>query len=249
MSKNLLLFLISSLGIIAFLLVTSLVPFKSKLFSILYNKPLSQAAEGPSIPSVELLISNTSDKVLNVNPQDTPVTLSWKTSNVVSCIGRVWGLPEKDISFAGPKDPSGGSFQTSKLTKNNPYIYTIDCANEFGDAAGDGVVINVGALKNAQVPYITSFDVVRKNGEKLDSAKSMIVAPGEEIEIRWSTLNLSTPYSLCFATGSFPTQYLNVSRTEVVDKLLLADPKVYRYSLFCSNEAGITKKVITLTPL
>lgn len=238
------LFLVSSLGIVMFLLVTAVAPFKGKVFSILYAKPISQALEGLSVPGVELTIEGVSEKKINVEA-GASLSLSWKTTNVKSCIGRAWGNPEKDISWAGEKDPHGGTFQTMQLKKNSAYVYTIDCANEFADAPGDAVVINVGAKELSQAPYITAFEV---KGSEGSTDKPIAFSIGEEVGIKWSNLNLNTPYSICFTTGSWPTQYLNSGKAEVSEKFVLNSPKVYRYSLYCSNEAGITGKVITLSP-
>lgn len=242
-----LMLLISGAGIILFLGVTAVFPFKSALFNMLYGKPISEALEGPSIPTVELSIDGTGEKQRNLTIQDTSLKLVWKTSNVKSCIGRAWGLIEKDEMWSGVKDPEGGVFKTGNLTKNNTYIYTIDCANEFGDAEGDAVVINIGAPKLSQGPYITYMEVSR-GSEKFDLNKPVTVSLDDEINISWTNLNLTTPYSACFATGSWPTEYRNASKTEVVETFKISDPKVYRYSLYCSNEAGMTKKTVTVTP-
>lgn len=239
--------LISSIGIVLFIGVTALFPFKSKLFSLLYGKPISQAAEGPGIPSVELGIYEIGQKHINLSRDKTSVKLVWKTTNVKSCIGRSWGISDKDETWTGPKSTGGGSFDTANLTNNNAYIYTINCANEFGDSAGDAVVINIGASKSLQYPYITSFNVT-VGGEKFDLSKPVLVNIGDNLKISWTNLNLSTPYSVCFASGSWPTIYQNSSKTEVVENFTLSEFKVYRYSLYCSNEAGITKKTVTLTP-
>ncbi|TSC64129.1 MAG: hypothetical protein G01um101493_224 [Microgenomates group bacterium Gr01-1014_93] len=242
-----LMLLISGVGIVLFLGVTAVFPFKSALFNMLYGKPISQALEGPSIPTVELSINGAGEKHINLTTSNTPLKIVWKTSNVKSCIGRAWGLTEKDETWSGLKDPGGGEFKTGSLTKNNTYIYTIDCANEFGDAEGDAVVINIGAPNLSQNPYITYMEVSRNN-EKSDLNKPITVSLDDEINISWTSLNLSSPYSVCFATGSWPTLYQNVSKTEVVETFRISGPKVYRYSLYCSNEAGITKKTVTVTP-
>ncbi|OGE14950.1 hypothetical protein A3F00_04145 [Candidatus Daviesbacteria bacterium RIFCSPHIGHO2_12_FULL_37_11] len=242
---RLMLFLISSLGILIFVMATAVAPFKSKVFSILYAKPLSQASEGSGIPGVELVIEGIPEKKINAD-QGTSLTLRWKTANVKSCIGRSFGISEKDISWSGEKDPEGGTFQTIPLTHNNVYVYTIDCANEFGDASGDAIVVNVGAPLLSQVPYITSFEITKDKLE--NSEKPVIFTPGDEIQVKWSGLNLNTPYSICFASGSWPSMYQNSGKTNVSENFVLGSTKVYRYSLYCSNEAGITGRAVTFSP-
>ena len=242
-----LMLLISGVGIVLFLGVTAVFPFKSTLFNMLYGKPISQALEGASVPSVELGIEGTGEKHLNLASPETSLKLVWKTSNVKSCTGKAWGLSEKDESWSGVKDPNGGEFKTGNLTKNSAYVYTIDCANEFGDAEGDSVVINVGTPKLSQNPYITLMEV-SVNSETFDVNKPVKVSLNDEIKISWASLNLNTSYSICFATGSWPTKYQNASRTNISETFKISDPKVYRYSLYCSSEAGITRKTVTITP-
>lgn len=238
-----LLIFISVIGLTSFLVLTTLFPFKNTLFSGLYEQPLSKAAEGPEVPTVELKIDGFKGKVANLTSAETPVTLSWKTSNVKTCVGRAWGLVDKDQSWAGAK-AAEGFFQTSQLMQNNPYVYSIDCANDFGDAAGDAVVINIGAPSLAQTPYIASFDLAGQT----DLSKPIKVTPGQSVNLVWNGLGLSTPYSICVATGSWPTQYQNIAGVSVEDKLEVADQKVYRYSLFCSSESGLAQKTVTLIP-
>jgi len=108
-------------------------------------------------------------------------------------------------------------------------------------------VINVGAPTLGQFPYIASLEVRGSSG-LLNPDKPITFVPGGEMQIRWSALNLNTPYSVCLATGSWPTQYQNFGKSEVFEKFTLDIPKVYRYSLFCSNEAGITRKTVTFSP-
>lgn len=239
--------LLSVLGIIIFLIATSLFPFKNRLFALLYAKPLSQAAEPQNTPTVTLKIEGINSKVISTQTENTPLTISWKSSNVTSCVGRSWGITDKDQSWRAPKNPNG-SFKTAKLTKNNAYIYTIDCVNQFGDAAGDSVTINIGSPSAFQKPYITSFEVYNLKGEKLDTTKPVSISLGEKVKISWTTLNLSTPYSSCIAQGSWPTQYQNADKVEVVEQFLIDQPKIYRYSLYCSNELDLANKNLTIIP-
>ena len=240
-------FIVAVLGIIVFLIVTSLFSFKNRLFALLYAKPLAQAAEASNTPTVTLKIEGMDSKVVNTQTENTQLSISWESSNVSSCVGRSWGFADKDQSWVGPKDPKG-TFTTAKLIKNNPYVYTIDCANEFGDAAGDSVTINIGAPPSFQKPYITLFEAQSEKGERLDTTKPVSISLGEKIKISWTTLNLSTPYSNCISQGSWPTQYQNASRVEVVEQFLIEQPKIYRYSLYCSNELDFSRKVLTIIP-
>lgn len=236
------------LGVIFVILTTSTFPFKNKILSAIYPKQKSLAVGERVVPSVDLkvLVEGVAyDGVLNTTQKNTPYTLFWETSgNPTSCMGRVWGVSDEDDSFKGPKGISGGRVQTKVLDKNNPYVYTIDCQNDNGDSAGDSVTINVGAVSANLDPFITNFSV--KRGENnLNPAAPIEVSQGETITIEWQSANTKTPYSVCVATGSWPTGYKNAGGLSILEDFILPDKKVYNYTIHCSNESSYAEKTVT----
>lgn len=239
-SINLLQFLLLllAMAVILFFAVFGNFPPKPRtnIFSILYPKSKSLANE--TIPFVDLKVSYQGkffDGGVDVLADDTPLTLSWKTEgNPSSCIGRVWGISAEDTSWKGPKDPNGGSFITSKLDKNNPYVYTIDCQNDQGDAIGDSVTINVGAKSSNLNPYITSLKLTSEDRKN------------KTIQFDWSSINTQTPYSVCVASGSWPTGYRNFANSTVSEQFQLNESKTYNYTIYCSNESFFTQNNLSI---
>lgn len=251
LSINLLQFivLLFALGGISYLLIFSNFQRRINIFGILYPKPKSLAKEELSIPSVDLKITykdKAFDGIVNVSSSDTPLTLSWETQgSPTSCIGRVWGAGDEDMTWKGAKNPKGGQFITSKLNKNNPYVYTIDCKNDHGDAIGDSVTINVGATSVGINPYITGLNLTSQ-GKKSDSQLPIILSQGDTIQISWNSLNTKTPYSICIATGSWPTGYKNFANSNVSEQFTLDQSKIYKYTIYCSNESSYTQNIISI---
>ncbi|MDP3973241.1 MAG: hypothetical protein Q8P92_00215 [Candidatus Daviesbacteria bacterium] len=236
------------LGVVFVILTTSTFPFKNEILSAIYPKPKSLAEEGVGVPSVDLkvIVDGTAyDGILNVPLENISYTLFWETKeNPTSCIGRVWGVSDEDESFKGPKGPSGGRVQTKVLDKNNPYVYTIDCQNGNGDSSGDSITINVGVSGANFDPFITDFSV-KRGGNNLNSEVPIQVSAGESVSIEWKSSNTSTPYSVCVATGSWPTGYKNIGGATIVENFILPDKKVYNYAIYCSNESSYTQKGVT----
>lgn len=236
------------LGVLFIILTTSTFPFKNRILSAIYPKPKSLAVGESGVPQVDLKVvvdGKAYDGILNVPLTNSSYTLFWETKgNPTSCIGRVWGISDQDDSFKGPKGISGGRVQTKVLDKNNPYVYTIDCQNEAGDSTGDSITINVGALSSRLDPSITKL-VVRTGGNNLTLASPIELSRGETITLEWQSSNTNTPYSVCIATGSWPTGYKNIGSSTIVENFILPDKKVYNYTIYCSNESSFTQRGVS----
>lgn len=236
------------MGVLFVILTSATFPFRNEILSVLYPKPRSFASGEGGVPSVDLkvVVDGTAyDGILNTPEKGGTYTLFWETKgNPSSCIGRVWGISASDDSFKGPKDVSGGSFTTAALDKNNPYVYTIDCQNENGDSEGDSVTINVGAASAKLDPFIVDF-VVTTRGDNLSVESPIAIQKGENVAIEWKSLNTATPYSICIATGSWPTGYRNLGGSTIGEEFIVADKKVYNYTIYCSNESSYTQKGVS----
>ena len=170
--------------------------------------------------------------------------IAWKTSgNPLSCAGRVWGSSGGDSGFEGPKDVAGGTYKTTELKRNGAYVYSIDCQNDKGDAAGDSVTVNVGADFLNFAPFITVLDVLL-DGEKLDTNSPIVIPLKSKIKLIWESTNTSTPFSVCSATGSWPTNYQNIRNSKIEEELSFTNHKIYHFRVFCTNESGSSSKVV-----
>lgn len=238
------------LALVSVFVITSTFQFQNKVFQGLFPKQRSLADVNSMIPSVDLKINYKNvltDGVLNVNSDQTPVILTWEVKgNPKTCTGRSWGIKDMDKSFDGPKDPKGGSFKTKKLTVNNPYVYTVDCFNDTGDAGGDSVTINIGSQLNSLTPYITSLKLITKNGKTYDSSEVISLNTKELFNISWASLNTDTPFSVCVASGSFPIGYKNVTGSTVSDEYSIKTKKIHKFNVYCSNETSFTQNSLTI---
>lgn len=239
------LLLISALGLLGFLLVSSTFSFQSSLFKALYPKPPS-FAQLAGTPSVDLKVTykdESFDDVINVSAQDLPLSITWTTTGgPTACKGFSWGVGDQDKNWDGDKNILGGTFFVEGLPKNTAYVYTINCANQNGDAAGDSVTINLGASSATLPPNLTSITAFQ-NGERLDLEKPLSVKVGDKIKIEWDSLNTQTPYSTCVASGSWPIIYENVSFA--TEEFVIVDRKIHQFSIYCSNEQSNFKKSLT----
>lgn len=235
-------------GLVAFFLISSTFPFRNSTFRMLFPKSFSRASEADKAPKVNLRISGKNiinDRVVNISKDDSSIVLIWTTSgNPTSCIGRSFGLTAQDDKWNGPKDPKGGQFSIKDLSINNPYVYTIDCSNSFGDADGSSITINVGAQNLSTSPYISTFDFYLReakesfaylNNQKFDS-NPQDISIGDKVIANWATLNTATPYSICISSGSFPQQYKSLKNYKFTEELSMESKKIYKYTIFCSNE-------------
>lgn len=242
------LILISALGLLAFIFITNF-PLKKTLFGLLYKKPASFADEVLGVPTVDLkVIQNgvSSDGTIS-SPLNQAFTLVWEAKgNPGSCFGNSWGVSATDESWDGPKSTTGGSFTTPLLNKPNPYVYSINCQNEKGDSTGDAITINLGTLPSNVSPYITSLEVNSDSLLKKDKSMQLVLPQGDEIDITWNVLNVQTPYSICISTGSWPTAYKNIGSSTVKERFKLDDEKIYKYTIYCSNESSYTKVPVTI---
>lgn len=226
------LLLVPAVGLLSFLLISTAFPFKNAILRTLFPKSFSRAAELDKTPKVNLRLQGTiNDRIVSVGKDHSPIILVWTTSgSPTSCLGRNFGLTATDNSWAGPKNPQGGTFTISSLSVNNPYIYTIDCSNKEGDADGSSVTINVGAQSFASEPYLTTFDVAPTE-----------VAVGDKVAVKWSSLNTSTPYSICISSGSWTRGYKNIKNFKSTEELTIPESRIYKFTVYCSNEKSYTQ--------
>ncbi|MBI2040405.1 hypothetical protein HYT18_05030 [Candidatus Microgenomates bacterium] len=232
------------LGLIAFFLLSSTAPFKNTTLKSLFPKQFSRASQIDKAPKVNLRIAGRdiiSDRVINVSKDDFPITLIWTTAQTPQgCIGRSFGLTATDESWAGPKDVGGGSFTIQKLDVNNPYVYTIDCSNAEGEADGSSVTINVGAQNLTNAPYFPSFDLIL-NDKQFPSTQVLDARVGDGLTVSWNSLNTATPYSICISSGSWPKGYKSIKNFKSQEKLTITAEKIYKYTIYCSNEQDFTQ--------
>lgn len=237
------LILISTVGVLLFFLVINYFPFKDVLLNALYPKSKSYAASKLKIPQVDLKIAENGvefDGILN--SEDTrKYSLIWKIEgDAAGCVGRSWGISDSDESWNGTKDINSGSFTTKILDKKNPYVYSIDCQNAAGDAAGDSITINIGAKKNDQKIYLTQLEVSPKD-KKADNLLNITLPKLSSVNLQWSLINSQTPYAICVATGSWPAGFKNLSNNTIFETFTLDLAKVYTYTVYCSNEGSHTQ--------
>ena len=235
---------IGSLGLIFFFLIASTAPLKDLTLKTLFPKSFSRAQEIDKAPKVNLRISGKdiiNERVINVSKDDFPITLIWTTSgNPESCSARSFGLSATDDLWAGSKNPQGGNFTINDLSTNNPYVYTIDCSNKDGDADGSSVTINVGAQDLTNAPYFSNFNLYLDDKEYLLS-EPLGINVGDKLVTSWSSLNTSTPYSICISSGSWPKGYKSIRNFKSTEELSIPASKVYKYTIYCSNENNFTQ--------
>src|SRR3989344_509578 len=101
-SSNLLLLLLAALGLIIFILIATVLPFKDKLFSLLFPKPPSFA-----------------QTVMPNNPDpDSPVISGWGTSIVATNDA---AYIAGGMDYVGPNTGGGVPLSTSTGLRVNPY--------------------------------------------------------------------------------------------------------------------------------
>jgi hypothetical protein len=244
-----LLLTITAIGLIAFLFITTFIPFKNQQFSGLFPKSRSHASNIDQTPKVSLQIFSgniSRSGVVNLTGAESDLNLSWNVGqNPDSCFGQSFTPDGKDKDWDGVKDVKGGDvLLTNSFSKKGVYLYAISCANTFGDSDGDALVINVGASKNLLEPYITSLSVTSPNLKEEGATVSSIL--NDSVTIEWSTLNTASAYSICAALGSWP--HIFTGKADLLNKqyFTLSEKKAYKYTLFCSNENSISKKTLTI---
>ncbi len=247
---NILLYL-TAIGFILFFLISSSAPFDNAIFRGIFPKNQPSAEDILKTPGVELFINYKNQKtngILNIEKNDPEnIYLSWQTSGKPeSCYGWSSGKNFEDGSWEGEKDVNGGSFVLPKFTESNAFVYSIECHNEYGDAQGDSVTVNVGAQSQLLAPYMSSVNLYAKSSEKFDPDKPVTLAINQEIGFQWEMLNTLTPYSVCVVNGSWPTRYRNSFSSSLIQKQQLTELKIHHFTIYCSNEIASVKKSITI---
>lgn len=241
--------LIASIGILAFLIIGSIFQFQSGLFQYLFPKPRSNASTIDNTPQVILSVSYlgiTRLGVINAPVNQKGLRINWTTTgNPDSCQGYSWGISEAEATWQGTKDTSGGSFEVPILTKTNPYVFAITCQNKNGDASGDAVTINVGGGDYLNAPFLTDF-YLTSNDKQFNTNTPFISTVGDKINLYWTVQNINTPYSICVSLGSLPKSYSSKINILGEDFLEIKEPKIYKYTIFCSNENNFIKKTATI---
>jgi hypothetical protein len=242
---------IVTIGFISFLLVASMAPSKNSVLQNIFPKPHSKAEDVLKSPKVELFLNYKGTRktgVINLEKNDeNPVYLSWETSGDPKyCYGWSSGKNFEDGSWEGEKDVNGGNFNLNKFTQTNAFVYSIECRNEYGDAEGDSVTINVGNQTQLLSPYFSSFEVYTANHQLFDITKPVEVTFNQDLNFQWDLLNTKTPFSVCVSTGSWPTRYRNTSAASLSQKQNITEKKIYRFTLYCSNEKDSVKKSVTI---
>ena len=64
---------------------------------------------------------------------------------------------------------------------------------------------------------------------------------GDKLVTSWSSLNTSTPYSICISSGSWPKGYKSIRNFKSTEELSIPASKVYKYTIYCSNENNFTQ--------
>lgn len=244
------LLMVASFGLLVFIIFAVSSQFYSKIFKSVFEKKLSNAYTQNLTPKVDLKVKYQGelyDGVLNTNAKDTPVSLIWTTSGKpTSCIGRSYGLTVSDESWIGFKNPLGGSADTGVLNTNNAFVYSIDCKNDNGDSSGDNVTINIGAKNNSLEPFISTLNIISSEGSINSSTEPFIAEVGSQIGIAWSASNLTSAYSICVSSGSWPRVYQKSNDKKWSQKFDLDKTGVYRFNLYCSNESSFTNDSRTI---
>ncbi len=242
-------FLLFAIGLIAFLAVTFTFSFKEKVFQAFFNRPYLFASEKDNSPEVELLVGVNNiyrRGVINIDKNISSIVLKWKvTNNPTACSGRFWSNVRVKDQWIGPKDIKGGQSEIADLSQPGIYVYSINCSNEFGDSSGSSIVINVGAKPTNLQPHITAFQANENENVQYNVKNINQVNLNSKLNLNWSAINTTTQYSICIAGGSWPTIYTNSGNNQVNESFVFDKVKIYKYSVFCSNENGYDQTQIT----
>lgn len=242
-------FLLSAIGLLIFFTITFTFSFKDKVFQTFFQRPLSFAQEANYVPKVELIAqlgNSFKAKVFNIDKGKQSIILKWKTEeSPTSCTGSFWSNVKKSDEWAGPKNVKGGDFTITDDFQTGIYIYSINCANEYGDSLGSSIVINVGAKRNNLQPHLVSFQVRDREGNLIDTAQPKQIIKNTNLRISWSAMNTDTFYGICVASGSWPTVYRDMGRSQVNETFTLDKAKIYQYQILCSNEYGYNQHKVS----
>lgn len=241
-------FLLFAIGLIIFFAITFTFSFRDKVFQAFFQKPFSFAENTDNTPRVDLTAgvdSGFKKGVVNVENGKSNISLKWKTENSpANCAGRFWSNAKRSDSWTGIKNAGGGEYVIADSLQTGIYVYSINCSNESGDSSGSSITINVGAKPSYLQPHLTSFQVSGDDGQySLDKINK--VRLNTKINITWNTVNTETSYGVCVANGSWPTIYSNTGSLQIGESFILDKAKVYKYSLFCSNENGYDRQEIS----
>lgn len=244
-------FLLFAIGLLIFFTISFTFTFKEKVFKAFFQRPFSFALEEDDTPKVELIagIDNSFKRgVVNVENGQSNISLKWKVENdPTSCAGKFWSeAKQEDPSWSGPKNIKEGDYLITEPLQTGIYVYSITCSNQSGDSAGSNLIINVGAKPNRLQPHIASISVTDEDGKQLEIDKLNQVDQNSKINISWSSINTETPFGICVASGSWPTVYKNTANLQIKEVFSLDKAKIYKYSIFCSNENGYETKEISL---
>lgn len=241
--------LLSAIGLLIFFTIAFTFSFKDKVLQTLFPRPLSYADEPSYVPAVRLIAGvDTYFKttVFNIPEGARKITLQWKTEgDPTACAGGFWSTVKKDDPWEGPKEPKGSSFIVSDNFQAGIYIYSINCANEYGDSTGNSVTINVGAHQNSLRPHLVTLLASGKDGKILDTSKPVTLDKGTSLQLSWSAINTETTYGICVATGSWPTVYHDTGSLQVNETFILDKAKIYQYQIICSNENGYDQHLVS----
>lgn len=248
MAKGTTTLILVSIGLVLFFLVASLGDFKDGVFRSIFPRSQSRASLEDKTPIVSLNIlyqENIVNNPYNISKYDGGITLMWSTqNNPAECLGRSYGLVDKDETWEGLKSVKGGVFIVKPLVSNNPYVYVLECKNEFGDSSGAAVTINVNPQQNNISPYFTNFEIYDTDQTLLESP--IATKQFEKLVVNWGTINTGTPYSICISTGSFPKEYHDIRNIQSIDTLEIKSPITQKFNIYCSNESGFTTKGVTI---
>lgn len=241
--------LLFAIGLLIFFTISFTFTFREKVFKALFQKPFSFALEEDETPKVELFagINNSFKRgVANVENGQSNISLIWKVENdPKSCQGKFWSDAKQTDQWSGSKDIKGGEYLISDALQTGIYVYSINCSNQSGDSSGSNLIINVAAKPTNVQPHITSVSVESEDGKQFEIDKLNPVNQNSKVNISWSSLNTETPFSICIASGSWPTVYRNTGNLQIKESFSLDKAKIYKYSIFCSNENGYDNQEIS----
>ena len=144
----------------------------------------------PTAPTVDLKANNT-DGTITVS-QNTPVTLSWTSTNATSCTSAV--------NWAGPRALSG-SYILPSTGSITTYSYQLTCYNSAGQSATDRVTVtiqNTTTIANTVDLKITGQGISYESGTYYRDG-TITVPFGTNISLSWT----STGASSCTASGGW----------------------------------------------
>lgn len=241
--------LLFAIGLLIFFTITFTFSFKEKVLYTFFPRNLTLAEGEKTLPNVELTaqIDNSfKNRLLNVAPGSSNITLKWKTgNNPISCTGSFWSNTGTDEGWAGSKSSREGSYKISQILQNGIYVYSINCQTEVADSSGSTIIINVGSRPNNLQPSIISLQVIDEKNQVYDIDQINQLPINSKAQIVWSSLNTDTPFSVCVASGSWPAIYQNTGNITVRETVLLDKSKTYQYKISCSNEYGYDSRTIS----